>query len=67
MSAGRTLVLASLPRFCVVCRGLGRVLLISGENPLTGATSPTTRCPHCVDQVPVVHLPIREDIQNRSA
>lgn len=64
---GRVLVLASLPSCCVICHGARRVQLVTGQNPMTGGTAPTTRCPHCQDQVPIVHLPIREDVESRSA
>jgi hypothetical protein len=58
----RALVLATLPALCPVCDGRRKVRLVRGVQPLTGATpGGGTRCPHCVDQMPVVHLPFRAD------
>lgn len=58
---GRVLVLASLPACCVVCDGDRKLYLVRGTSLTGAAAGGGTRCPHCVDQVPVVHLPIRED------
>jgi hypothetical protein len=56
--AGRTLVLASLPQCCVVCRGTRSVRnTVSGPIP----------CPHCVTGMPVAHLPWRQDIPRGAA
>jgi hypothetical protein len=47
----RVLVLASLPRLCPLCDGHRAVRTAAGQVP----------CPHCVDGLPVVHLPMRQD------
>ena len=56
----RVLVVTSLPACCVICAGRGRVRLVRGVAP-TGAHGQTTRCPHCQDQLPIAHLPMRAD------
>jgi hypothetical protein len=48
----RVLVLASLPQVCVCCAGTRSMRNADGGN---------TPCPHCVDGLPVVHLPMRQD------
>lgn len=55
---GRFLIAASAPRFCPVCSGERAVRLVRVDR-VRGAGR--VRCPHCVDHMPVVHLPIRED------
>lgn len=58
----RFLVMASLPSRCTVCAGGGRVRIVRGIAPLTGSHhGQTTRCPHCHDQLPIAHLPMRTD------
>jgi len=58
----RVLVVASLPSCCVLCAGTGRVRIVRGTAPLTGShQGQTTRCPHCHDQLPIAHLPMRVD------
>lgn len=63
----RVLILQSLPTCCVICRGGRQVQVVAGENPLTGRKRGRTRCPHCVDSIPVAHLPIRIDIPKGAA
>jgi hypothetical protein len=58
----RHLVVASRPDLCAVCAGSRRLRLVAGTNPLTGAQpGSTTRCPHCTDGIPIVHLPWRSE------
>lgn len=55
---GRFLIAASAPRFCPVCGG-ERVVRLVRVDRVRGAGR--VRCVHCVDRIPVIHLPFRTD------
>lgn len=63
----RILVLQSLPSLCAVCGGKQGLRVVHGTSPSGAKRGATTRCPHCVDRLPVVHLPMRVDVPRGDA
>lgn len=58
MTRHRSLVLvASAPKFCVVCHGSQRVRL----RQIPDGAWIDTNCPHCVMRTPIAYLPTRPD------
>jgi len=60
MTWNRAVVLASLPQCCLICKGDRQVGLgiqwPTPDSPISLA-SPPVPCPHCIDGIPIVHLP----------
>lgn len=54
----RHLVVASAPRYCAVCAGDLAMRLVRIDRA-RGAVR--VRCPHCIDRIPVLHLPLRDE------
>lgn len=63
----RSLVLLSAPTFCAVCADARRVQLIGLPGMRGGGP---VRCPHCSNTprpIPILTLPMRQDIPRGSA